>query len=107
MNREAAEEKEKFLNAIRTFNSDFNLLNKRDLVFESQIRSEMQTLQSEAEALTKGRLMHFLMELTTQLLLIAPVLASRIYAGSSRIIDVTSELVLNCLLRLPVLHRLT
>ncbi|KAK3572884.1 hypothetical protein QTP86_009899 [Hemibagrus guttatus] len=52
-NREAAEEKEKFLKAIRAFNSDFNLLNKRDLVFESQIRSEIQTLQSEAEALTK------------------------------------------------------
>ncbi|KAG7334448.1 hypothetical protein KOW79_002855 [Hemibagrus wyckioides] len=53
LNREAAEEKEQFLNAIRTFNCDFNLLNKRDLIFESQIRSEMQTLQSEAEALTK------------------------------------------------------
>ncbi|XP_053477226.1 coiled-coil domain-containing protein 172-like [Ictalurus furcatus] len=53
MNREAAEEKEKFMTAIRTFNSDFNLLRKRDAVFQSQSRSEIQSLQSEAEALTK------------------------------------------------------
>ncbi|XP_053476331.1 coiled-coil domain-containing protein 172 isoform X2 [Ictalurus furcatus] len=53
MNREAAEEKEKFMTAIRTFNSDFNLLTKRDAVFQSQTRSEIQSLQLEAEALTK------------------------------------------------------
>ncbi|XP_026795316.3 coiled-coil domain-containing protein 172 [Pangasianodon hypophthalmus] len=52
INREAAEEKEKFMKAIRTFNSDFNLLRKRDTVFQSQTRSEIQSLQSEAEALT-------------------------------------------------------
>lgn len=66
------------MNTIRTFNSDFNLLKNRDLVFHHQTKSEIQTLQSESEALSRGRLMRFLMELTTQLLLIEPVLASRI-----------------------------
>ncbi|KAK2853084.1 hypothetical protein Q7C36_008285 [Tachysurus vachellii] len=51
--REIAEEKEKFMNMIRTFNSDFNLLKNRDLVFHHQTKSEIQTLQSESEALSK------------------------------------------------------
>ncbi|GAA6088230.1 coiled-coil domain-containing protein 172 [Tachysurus ichikawai] len=51
--REVAEEKEKFMNTIRTFNSDFNLLKNRDLVFHHQTKSEIQTLQSESEALSR------------------------------------------------------
>ncbi|XP_060780578.1 coiled-coil domain-containing protein 172 [Neoarius graeffei] len=53
INKEAAEEKEKFMHAIRTFNSEFNLLRNRDMAFQSQTRSEIQSLQTEAEALTE------------------------------------------------------
>ncbi|KAF7710851.1 coiled-coil domain-containing protein 172 isoform X1 [Silurus meridionalis] len=52
--REAAEEKEKFMKAIRAFNSEFNLLRKMDIMFCSQTKSEIERLESEAEALTKA-----------------------------------------------------
>lgn len=65
VNRETAEEKEKFRKAIRTFNSEFNLLRNREIVFQSQTRSEIQSLQEEAVALTEGRFMCFLMQLMT------------------------------------------
>lgn len=61
INRKAAEDKERFIKAIRTFNSEFNLLRNRNIVFQSQTRSEIQSLQTEAEALTKGTLSGFLM----------------------------------------------
>uniref|UniRef100_W5JXM7 Coiled-coil domain-containing protein 172 n=1 Tax=Astyanax mexicanus TaxID=7994 RepID=W5JXM7_ASTMX len=53
LNRESEEEKEKFMKEIVTFNSDFNLLSKRDIVFQNQTRSEIQSLQLEADALNK------------------------------------------------------
>ncbi|KAF5890583.1 coiled-coil domain-containing protein [Clarias magur] len=52
INREAAEEREKFMKAIRTFNSDYNLLTKREVVFESQTTAKIHSLEEEAEALT-------------------------------------------------------
>ncbi|KAM9478038.1 LOW QUALITY PROTEIN: coiled-coil domain-containing protein 172-like [Clarias gariepinus] len=41
INKEAAEEREKFMKAFRTFISDYNLLTKNNVVFESQTRAKI------------------------------------------------------------------
>ncbi|KAK1791214.1 hypothetical protein P4O66_013234, partial [Electrophorus voltai] len=53
LRRESVEEKAKFMKEIMTFNNDFNLLSNRDLVFQSQTRSEIQSLQLEADTLNE------------------------------------------------------
>ncbi|KAI4885785.1 hypothetical protein NFI96_030633, partial [Prochilodus magdalenae] len=53
LRKESVEEKEKFLREVMTFNKDFNLLSKRDAVFQSQTRSEILSLQLEADTLRK------------------------------------------------------
>ncbi|XP_030628179.1 coiled-coil domain-containing protein 172 [Chanos chanos] len=47
---QASEEQEKFLNDIMTFNSDYSLLNNREAVLHSQMRSEIDTLQLEEDS---------------------------------------------------------
>ncbi|XP_026873134.2 coiled-coil domain-containing protein 172 isoform X2 [Electrophorus electricus] len=53
LRRESVEEKAKFMKEIMTFNNDFNLLSNRDLVFQSRTRSEIQSLQLEADTLNE------------------------------------------------------
>ncbi|XP_072532821.1 coiled-coil domain-containing protein 172 [Salminus brasiliensis] len=56
LRRESKEEKEKFMKEIMTFNNDFNLLTKRDVVgaaFQSQTRAEIQSLQLENDTLNQ------------------------------------------------------
>ncbi|XP_017578235.1 coiled-coil domain-containing protein 172 isoform X3 [Pygocentrus nattereri] len=53
LKRESVEEREKFMREITAFNDDFNLLKKRNIVFQSQTRSEILSLQLEAHSLKK------------------------------------------------------
>ncbi|XP_076831581.1 coiled-coil domain-containing protein 172-like [Brachyhypopomus gauderio] len=53
LRRGEVQEKEKFMKEITTFNNEFNLLSNRDVVFQSQTRSEIRSLQQEAEALNE------------------------------------------------------
>ncbi|XP_066535456.1 coiled-coil domain-containing protein 172 isoform X2 [Hoplias malabaricus] len=53
LERQSVEEKQKFMKEITTFNDDFNLLKKRDAVFQNQTRSEILTLQLEANTINQ------------------------------------------------------